>query len=114
MTEDARTDRGVAAVPSSIWPTYALRAWLGALLVQTHQAEAEAHQLIQNHEREIDRLRAQIARSGPVVKSLNEAIAMVDDVLKRKRDAEEGRGRAAAASTTPHAEPGKSAEGKKK
>ncbi|HTZ78412.1 MAG TPA: hypothetical protein VMC10_10905 [Stellaceae bacterium] len=86
-----------AAAAGSLWPTYALRAWLGALLVQTHQAEAETHRLIETHEREIDRLRAQIKRSGPVIKSLNDAIGMVDEVLKRKRDTEPGSERSGAA-----------------
>lgn len=84
-----------AAAAGSLWPTYALRAWLGALLVQTHQAETEAHRLIETHEREIDRLRAQIKRSGPVIKSLNDAIGMVDEVLRRKRDNETGHERSA-------------------
>jgi C4-type Zn-finger protein len=69
-----------------LWPTYALRAWLTALLGLMERAKAELDTRIEYHEKEIGRLRAQIERSGTVITSLQEAIKSVDNVLRRTRD----------------------------
>jgi len=72
-----------------LWPTYGLRAWLTALLDATRRAADGLDPQIEYHEKEIARLRAQKERSGPVIASLREALAAVDNVLRRTRDAEE-------------------------
>jgi hypothetical protein len=75
-----------STAPSSLYPTYALRAWLTALLAQTQKAQSEARETIRIREAEIARLREQIDRSGDVVKSLQDALERVDNVLRHKRD----------------------------
>jgi hypothetical protein len=69
-----------------LWPTYALRAWLSALLDATERARDAVDTQTEYHEKEIARLRAQKERSGPVIASLREAIQAVDGVLRRVRD----------------------------
>jgi hypothetical protein len=69
-----------------LWPTYALRAWLTALLGQIERARAEIDARVEDHEKEIARLRAQMQRSGPIITSLSAAIESVDNVLRRTRD----------------------------
>ena len=76
------------AAALSLWPTYALRAWLTALLVQTQQAETALKYRIEDGERDLERMRDQAKRSTQVVKSLQSAIDKVDDLLRRRRDAE--------------------------
>jgi len=100
--------------PASLWPTYALRAWLSALLLQTQQAETDIQQRIEGHEKEIDRLRAQIKRSAPVITSLSDAIGKVDEVLKRKLDTELPKDRPKALSAAPAPEPSRASEHRKK
>jgi chromosome segregation ATPase len=73
---------------SMLWPTYALRAWLTALLGQVERSRAEIDTRVEYHEKEIAHLQAQKQRSGPVIESLREAIGSVDDVLRRTRDTE--------------------------
>ena len=74
--------------PTTHWPTYALRAWLTALLGQLERAGSDLEKRVEYHEQEIARLRAQMHRSSTVVVALREAIASVDDVLRRTRDSE--------------------------
>ena len=71
---------------ASLYPTYALRAWLTALHVQTQRAQSELQASIQSHETEIARLRQQFDHAGGVVKSLEHAIERVDATLQRRRD----------------------------
>jgi hypothetical protein len=71
---------------ASAYPTYALRAWLTALLAQTQQTQMEAEATLAGREVEIKHLKEQIDRSQAVVKSLQDAIDRVDSVLRRKRD----------------------------
>jgi len=73
-----------------LWPTYALRAWLTALLGQMERASDDLDERVQAHEKEIARLRAQKQRSGLVVTSLRDAVGSVDAVLRRTRDSEAG------------------------
>jgi len=82
MTEKAAIDY----TKTSVYPTYALRAWLTALLAQTQVAQTNMQASIRNHETEIQRLREQIDHAGGVVKSLEHAIQRVDNELRRKRD----------------------------
>jgi hypothetical protein len=70
----------------SSWPTYALRAWLTAMLTQTLQAEIQIKHRIEDIEIEAARLRAQLARATPVIESLQQSIRKVDDVLRHRRD----------------------------
>src|SRR5262245_771807 len=67
-------------------PTYALRAWLTALLGATERAREEVNSRVESHEKEIARLRAQMQRGSTVITSLRAAIGSVDDVLRRTRD----------------------------
>jgi len=67
-------------------PTFALRAWLAALLGATERAREELNSRVESHEKEIARLRAQMQRSGTVITSLRAAIGSVDNVLRRTRD----------------------------
>jgi site-specific recombinase len=71
---------------ASLYPTYALRAWLTALQLQTQRAQSEIQASIQSHESEIARLRQQFDHAGGVVKSLEHAIERVDATLQRRRD----------------------------
>jgi septal ring factor EnvC (AmiA/AmiB activator) len=70
------------------WPTYALRAWLTALLGQMERARTELDVRLEHHEKEIARLRAQIQRSDTVLTALREAVGSVDNVLRRTRDSD--------------------------
>jgi hypothetical protein len=115
MSEGQKASHSITTpAAASLWPTYALRAWLSALLLQTQQAEAEIQQRIEGHEREIDRLRVQIKRSAPVITSLGDAIGKVDEVLRRKLDTELPKERPKAATASPAPEPGKATEHRKK
>jgi hypothetical protein len=71
-----------------LWPTYALRAWLGALLAQSRRVSQRLEARIGLHERMITHLRHQIERSHKVIGSLEEALGTVDAVLRRHWDAE--------------------------
>jgi septal ring factor EnvC (AmiA/AmiB activator) len=99
--------------PTTHWPTYALRAWLTALLGQMERAGGDLEKRVEYHEQEIARLRAQMHRSSTVVTALREAIASVDDVLRRTRDSEaeqrrgESRGRSSESSAELAGEPEK-------
>ena len=70
----------------TLLPTYALRAWLTALVGQMEHASADLESQVESHEKEIARLRAQMHRSTIVVTALHEAINAVDGVLRRTRD----------------------------
>ncbi len=73
---------------ANMWPTFALRAWLAALLAQTRRVSERLEKQIGLHERMIARLREKIERSHTVVRSLEEALGTVDNVLRRVRDSE--------------------------
>ena len=83
-----QTTRSAPALDTLInsWPTYALRAWLAAMLTQTLQAEIQIKHRIEDIEIEAARLRAQLARATPVIESLQQSIRKVDDVLRHRRD----------------------------
>ncbi len=73
-------------VPKTLWPTYALRAWLTALLAQTQHGVEELDTRRAGFELEIARLRSQRERSEKVIHSLQQAVERVDIVLRRARD----------------------------
>jgi hypothetical protein len=70
----------------SLWPTYALRAWLTALLAQTQHGVEDLDSRRKGFELEIARLRNQRERSEKVIASLQQAVERVDAVLRRARD----------------------------
>lgn len=70
----------------SLYPTYALRSWLTALLAQTQQAQHDITVSISNHEAQIASLRQHLEHSDEVVKSLQHAIDRVDSALQVRRD----------------------------
>lgn len=72
----------------AIWPSYALRAWLGALLTQTHRAQTELESRINTTEKELARLRRQHERAGSVIQSLQGATGKVDARLRQILDTE--------------------------
>ena len=71
---------------STIWPIYALRAWLGALLSQIRRAREDLETRIENAEKEVARLRRQHERAGPIIESLQEVVGVVDARLRQIRD----------------------------
>jgi hypothetical protein len=71
---------------AKLWPTYALRAWLAALLGQLERAGADLDDRVDYHTKEIAHLRARKERSVTVITSLREAIGGVDNVLREERD----------------------------
>jgi hypothetical protein len=71
-----------------LWPTFALRAWLAALLAQTRRVGKRLETRIGLLERMIARLREKVERSHTVARSLEEALGVVDNVLRRVRDSE--------------------------
>jgi ABC-type transporter Mla subunit MlaD len=73
---------------SAHWPTYALRAWMTALLGQMERARDDLDTRVEAHEKELARLRAQKERSNMVIESLRAAVASVDNVLRGTRDSE--------------------------
>ena len=75
--------------PTVQWPTYALRAWLTAVLGQLERAGEDLDARVEDHEKEITRLRAQRERSATVITSLREAVGSVDETLRRTRDTPE-------------------------
>lgn len=79
MTEQTET-------PKTLWPTYALRAWLTALLAQTQHGLEELDTRRAGFELEIARLRSQRERSEKVIRSLQHAVERVDAVLRLARD----------------------------
>ena len=87
MTErKASTDITEREASTMLLPTYALRAWLTALLGQLERARSDIDARVEYHEKEIARLQAQMQRSNTVITALNEAIGSVDNVLRRTRD----------------------------
>ncbi len=74
--------------PKGLWPTYALRAWLSSLVAQVRASRSEAVAQIEHHEVEISRLRRQLERSDDVLLSLGDVLDLVDERLRRVRDAE--------------------------
>lgn len=83
------TDRTTPATPvpaTTLWSTYALRAWLAALLTQALQNETQVKYRIEDLETETKRLRAQLDRATPVIQSLQQTIRKVDDAIRRIRD----------------------------
>jgi hypothetical protein len=70
-----------------LWPTYALRAWMTALLGQMERTRDDLGARVEAHEKELARLRAQKERSSIVITALREALGSVDHVLRRMRDA---------------------------
>jgi septal ring factor EnvC (AmiA/AmiB activator) len=79
-TEAART----------VWPTYAMRAWLGALLAHIRRTRHDVELRIDATEKEVARLRRQHERAGSVIDELQDAIARVDERLRQVRDTEPG------------------------
>jgi chromosome segregation ATPase len=73
-------------IESAIWPTYALRAWVGALLAQTRRAREDLEARIEAAEKEVARLRRQHERADTVIESLQGTIEQVDARLSRIRD----------------------------
>jgi hypothetical protein len=73
-------------IESAIWPSYALRAWVGALLAQTHRAREDLEARIDAAEKELKRLRRQHERAGTVIESLQRGIERIDARLSRTRD----------------------------
>ena len=96
------------SAPTMLWPTYALRAWLTALLGQLERAGADIDARLEDHENAMKRLRAQKERSAIVINSLREAIGGVDTVLRETRDAA-----ARTESERPRTEPREQIEAKK-
>ena len=97
---------------SKLWPTFAFRAWLAALLAHTRRVEERLHARIGLHERMVARLREKIERSRAVADSLGKALGTVDDVLRHVRDDEilaEHRGEEHRGAEPPH--PGGQHEG---
>jgi hypothetical protein len=74
--------------PGKLWPTYALRAWLAALLAQTRRLGERLEKRIGLHEQMIARAREQLERSHTVIRSLEEALSLVDGSLRSHRDSE--------------------------
>ena len=72
----------------AIWPSYALRAWLAALLTQMHRAQTELENRINTTEKELARLRRQHERAGAVIQSLQGATGKVDARLRQILDTE--------------------------
>jgi len=68
------------------WPTYALRAWLAALLAETRRVRHDLVGRIDAAEKEAARLRRQHERSATVIESLEDSIARVDARLRPIRD----------------------------
>src|SRR5512135_3509081 len=73
--------------PATLWPTYALRAWLAAIQAQTQRARTDLEALIQYHETEIERVRGRIQRANDVLASLQGSVELVDQSLSQVRDA---------------------------
>jgi len=72
----------------AIWPTFALRAWLGALHAQVRRARETLEHRIDATEKEVARLRRQHERAGTVIEALQEAMRKVDERLRLVRDTE--------------------------
>jgi hypothetical protein len=68
------------------WPTYALRAWLGALVAHVRRSRHELEARIDAAEKEAARLRRHHERAGSVIESLEESIGRVDARLRQTRD----------------------------
>ena len=90
---------GEVHATEQLWPSYALRAWLGALLSQIRRVHAGVEKRIDLHERIIARLREKLERSHSVIRALEESLERVDGALRNVRDSEilEAHERAAAA-----------------
>jgi hypothetical protein len=73
-------------IESAMWPSYALRAWVGALLAQTRRAREDLEARIDAAEKEVARLRRQHERAGSVIESLQGTIQEIDARLSRIRD----------------------------
>jgi hypothetical protein len=74
--------------PAALWPTYALRAWLAALVSETRRAQLELDAKVEHYEKEIARLQKQKERSSKVIEALRESMETVDNLLRRVRDTE--------------------------
>ena len=88
MSDASDSATAATAKAMALWPTYALRSWLTALLTQTVQAETQIKQRIEDLEAEARRLREQLERATPVIDQLHQSIGKVDDALRRLRDAD--------------------------
>jgi hypothetical protein len=75
-------------VTRTIWPIYALRAWLGALLSQIRRAREDLEARIEIAEKEVARLRRQHERAGPIIQALQDVVELVDARLRQIRDAD--------------------------
>jgi ABC-type transporter Mla subunit MlaD len=70
----------------SVWPSYALRAWLAALLAATNKAKSDLEERIDATEKELARLRRQRERTNSVIQSLQGATSKVDAHLSQILD----------------------------
>jgi hypothetical protein len=70
----------------TIWPTYALRAWLGALVAHVRRSRQDLEARIESTEKEAARLHRQHERAGSVIESLEDSIKRVDARLSQARD----------------------------
>jgi len=86
-----------------VWPTYALRAWLASLLAQTRRLNDRLEKRIGLSERMIARTREQLERSRTVIRSLEEAVGLVDNVLRHQRDSQILEAQQRAGNTVPEA-----------
>jgi septal ring factor EnvC (AmiA/AmiB activator) len=65
---------------------YALRAWAAWLQSQISKAQPELERQIDEHQREIARLRGTMERSGSVLESLQTTIEQLDETLRNVHD----------------------------
>jgi len=70
----------------TIWPTYAMRAWLGALVAYVRRSRHDLEARIDAAEKEVARLRRYHERAGTVIESLEDALGRVDARLRQTRD----------------------------
>lgn len=69
-----------------IGQAYAMRAWIMWLQSQITNAQPDLERQIGEHQREIERLRATMDRSGSVLKSLRATVEQLDDILRNIHD----------------------------
>lgn len=69
-----------------IGQAYGLRAWAAWLQSQISKAQPELERQIDDHQREIARLRGTMERSSSVLKSLQTTIGQLDEILRNVHD----------------------------
>jgi hypothetical protein len=65
---------------------YGLRAWAAWLTSQISKAQPELERRIDEHQREIARLRGTMERSSSVLESLRATVQQLDEVLRNVHD----------------------------